>query len=360
MRKELRALIEERNLQQLKALLTHMPVEQIVEILRELRPEEQVVLFRLLSKDKALETYETLTRNEQIALVQAMENPDILSLLLEMDTDEQAELLEELPAKVVNQVLQQLSPEARRQVNLLLGFPEGSVGRIMEPSYLARPLHATAGATLDWVRHSPLDPENLEEILVVGEGRLYKGYVTLSRLLKAHPETRLEQLLEGQEVYVSAYAPESEAAKLFLRHKLPLLPVVDRDGRLVGVVQTRRAFELLEEQETRQLVRFGGTLAVSPAGGPDLDVLGDPLKRLFLGRFVWLAILTFFGVFTSTFVAKQEEMLAQVIVLAAFIAPIIDMGGNTGSQTATLVIRAMALGQLRSAWRDFLRVVKRD
>lgn len=146
------------------------------------------------------------------------------------------------------------------------------------------------------------------------------------------------------EVCVSAYAPESEATRLFLHHKLPLLPVVDRDGGLVGVVKTRRTFELLEEQETRQLVRFGGTLPLSVAGGPDLDVLADPLKRLFLGRFVWLAILTFFGVFTSTFVAHQEEMLAQVIVLAAYITPIIDMGGNRGSQTATLVIRGWRWG----------------
>lgn len=112
----------------------------------------------------------------------------------------------------------------------------------------------------------------------MGDGRLYKGYVTLSRLLKAHPQTTLAPLIEGEEVYVSAYAPKSEATRLFLRHKLLLLSVVDRDGRLVGVVKTRRAFELLEEQETRQFVRFGGTLTLSAAGGPDLDVLTDPRR----------------------------------------------------------------------------------
>jgi magnesium transporter len=144
---------------------------------------------------------------------------------------------------------------------------------------------------------------------------------------------------------------------MFLRRQYPLIAVVDKEGRLVGAIDAERGLELVEESEAQRLTVFGGTVAVS---GPDVDIVQSPLIRIFKARIFWLIVLTFFGVITSTFVAQQEELLSRAIVLAAFIAPIIDMGGNTGSQSATLVIRAMALGQVRLRLRDFLFILKRD
>ncbi|MCX8112508.1 MAG: magnesium transporter [Bacteroidia bacterium] len=276
-----------------------------------------------------------------------------------MDRERQAELLEELPAKVVKRVLRELPEEARTQVGLVLGFPEGSAGRLMDPAYLALPESVTAREALDEVHFSPLAPQDLEVVFVLGERRLFKGYVELSRLVKAPPQHRLIQLAREAHVAVSAYAPEERVAEMFVEKRLNLLPMVDKEGRLLGVIHAERMLREIQEREMRRIVRFGGTPGIPPKG-EDIDMLRDPLRRIFMGRFLWLALLTFFGAFTSTFIAAQQEMLGAVLILAAFIAPIIDMGGNTGSQTATLVIRAMALGQVRPTLRDFLRIVGRD
>lgn len=354
-----REALQKKELNRIKIALAGMDSDEVVARLRDLDPKERAVAFRLLDKEKALRVFEALDRAEQTELVRALDDPDILDLLAGMDAEEQVWLLGELPAKVVKRILQELPEEARERVAYVLGFPEGSAGRLMDPAYLALPEETQAEEALERVRASTLDPEDLEVVFVLGPGRVYKGFVPLSRLVKAPPAKPLGAMAEGQDLLVSAYAREDEAARLFLARGLNLLPVVDREGRLLGVIHAGRVFALLQEQEARRVVRFGGTLAVPPAKD-DVDLLQDPLRRIFLARAVWLVLLTVFGVFTSTFVAAQEEILQAAIVLAAFVAPIIDMGGNTGSQTATLVIRAMALGQVRPRLRDFFLVLRRD
>lgn len=196
-------------------------------------------------------------------------------------------------------------------------------------------------------------------MFALGPGRTYEGYVPLSRLVKAEADQPIQSLAEGKQTFVPAYASEEEAIHLFLAKRLNLLPVVDSEGRLLGVIHAERALARLQEQETARVTRFGGMLTLPPNRG-DVDLLRDPLRRIYSARVIWLILLTIFGVVTSTFVAAQEEILQAAIVLAAFVAPIIDMGGNTGSQTATLVIRSMALGHVRPRIRDFLSVLRRD
>jgi magnesium transporter len=350
-------LLLEQNLDGLKALLREAKVDAVVQCLRELSPQEQALLFRLLDKERALQVFESLARSEQSDLVRAMDDPDLIRLVESMEPDERVELFEELPAKVAKRVLLEVSPEVRQSMSLLLGYPEGSAGRVMNPNYLALPADTPAHEALQRLRESPLDPEYLEMVLVLGEGRQYLGYVTATQLLKAPPGAPLKMLLSDAPVAVSAYDSQDKVAEMFARRQYPLIAVVDREGRLVGAIDAERGLELVEESEAQRLTVFGGTVAI---GGPDVDIVQSPLIRIFKARIFWLIVLTFFGVITSTFVAQQEELLSRAIVLAAFIAPIIDMGGNTGSQSATLVIRAMALGQVRLRLRDFLFILKRD
>jgi magnesium transporter len=158
-------------------------------------------------------------------------------------------------------------------------------------------------------------------------------------------------------VKVAAEAPRAEAARLIGEYDLIALPVTNGGGKLVGIVTADDAMEVAEQEELKRIQTFGGTVAV---GSPDLDLLNSPFRQLFTARFFWLALLTVFGLATSHIVAAQEAMLEKAIVLAAFIAPIVDMGGNTGSQTATMVIRAMALGQVALRFSDFFKVLMRD
>lgn len=355
--KVLAEMLAEKNFEGAKAALNYARPSAIIECLRDMPPSQQALVFRLLEKQRALDVFERLDRWEQTQLVRAMEDPELVQLIEAIEPDERVRLLEELPAKVVKRILLELSGETLASISVLLGYPEDSAGRVMNPKYLALPEQTSVSVALQQVRQSLLEPEYLEVVFVLGEGRLYRGYVTLAKLLKAAPDTPLHALLEGEQVAVSAYDPIAKVAELFARRRYPLVAVVDSEGRLVGAIDAERGLELVEETEVQRLTTFGGTVAL---GGPDIDVVSTPLMRVFKARVFWLIVLTFFGVLTSTFVAQQEEILSKAIVLAAFIAPIIDMGGNTGSQSATLVIRAMALGQVRLRLRDFLFILKRD
>ncbi|MCS7209614.1 MAG: magnesium transporter [Fimbriimonadales bacterium] len=355
--KILAEMLAEKNFEGAKAALNYARPNAIVECLREMPPSQQALVFRLLEKQRALDVFEHLDRWEQTQLVRAMEDPDLVQLIEAIEPDARVRLLEELPAKVVKRILLELSGETLASISVLLGYPEDSAGRVMNPKYLALPEQTPVSVALQQIRQSSLDPEYLEVVFVLGEGRLYKGYVTVAKLLKAAPDTPLCALLEGEPVSVSVYDSTEKVAELFARRQYPLVAVVDSERRLVGALDAERGLELVEETEAQRLTTFGGTVAL---GGPDIDVVSTPLARVFKARVFWLIVLTFFGVLTSTFVAQQEEILSKAIVLAAFIAPIIDMGGNTGSQSATLVIRAMALGQVRLRLRDFLFILKRD
>ena len=350
-------LIAKKDLIGAKAFLAGMDAEEVVTAMRELGGAEQLVLFRLLDRNRALEVFELLDRTEQSALVRGMEDPEIARLLEGLDTETRLRVFDELPAKVVKRILRELSPEARASVNVFLGYPEDSAGRVMSPDYLALPETASAGEALRRVRESDLTPENLEVVFVLGPGRTYRGYVPLARLLRAEPEAPVGTLVVESRASVSAFDSQDRVAELFKRYEYPLIAVVDSEGRLVGAIHAERAFELIQEYDASRLTTFGGVLGST---GPDVDILRSPLLRIYRARVFWLFVLTVFGVITSTFVARQEELLSSAIVLAAFIAPIIDMGGNTGSQTATLVIRAMALGDVRVRIRDLLAIIRRD
>jgi magnesium transporter len=352
----LRMLIVQRDLVRAKAVLANASVPELVDCLRRMKPADRVVLFRLLEKEHALAAFEGLTRSEQHELVQAMEDPDVVKLVAQLETEEQVRLFEELPAKVVKRVIRELSPESRQAISVLLGYPEGSAGRVINPDYLALSEDLTVAETLNRVRHSPLPRENLEVVFVLGPGRLYRGYVPLAYLLKADPGQTLEQLIVPGPV-VSAYDSQDQVAELFKRHNYPLIAVVDREQRLIGAIDAQRGVELVEAYEAARLTTFGGVLSI---GGPDVDLLRSPLQVVLRARAVWLILLTLFGVIASNYVAQQEALLTEVIILAAFIAPIIDMGGNTGSQAATLVIRSLALGQLRPRLWDYLLVFRRE
>ena len=188
------------------------------------------------------------------------------------------------------------------------------------------------------------------------EGRLC-GTVSLRELLLADDRQTIGDIMRRHPVSVRADSPREEAAERIRRYDLLALPVINGGDRMIGIITVDDAMDIEKELDAGQLARFGGTASED---GTDLDILATPLRIMFRVRVFWLLLLTLFGVVTSSFVAAQEEMLSRAIVLAAFIAPIVDMGGNAGSQSATLAIRAMALGDVTLRWRDVWRVLRRE
>lgn len=356
-RKSLEGLIQDRDFKAIKESLIGADRDRLIGVITALRPAQAVVIFRLLEKSLALEVFEALSSSEQAELVSAMEDPEMGQLLSQEDPADLVALLEELPAKVVKRTIAALSKESRDKVNLLLGYPPESAGRFIDPRYILANLDDPVKDILAKVRTSTVDEEDAEVVFVVSEGRQYEGYAPVTRLLRADPESTIRDVPLNRESF-KAYDPLRRATEMMTRLRLPVVAVLDNEGRLVGSLRAADVLELVEEEEAARLVQFGGALATT--GGPDIDLRSTPPFRIFTARFFWLAVLTFFGVLTSTFVAAQEEILDKVIILAAFIAPIIDMGGNTGSQSATLVIRGMALGQIQMNWRGLWFALRKD
>jgi len=237
------------------------------------------------------------------------------------------------------------------------GGPEQAIGSANLSGFVAITACMTVAEALAHLRASAPTEASVRVLYVLDAERRLQGTLSLRDLVMALPLTLIASLLRRDPVFVRASWPRAQAAAIIRRYDLLAVPVIDGDERMVGIITVDEAMDIDRQQDADQLARFGG---VSVDGGADLDVMSTPLRRMFGVRVFWLAVLTFFGIVTSTFVAAQEELLSQVIVLAAFIAPIVDMGGNTGSQSATLVIRGMALGELAPGWRHVGFVVRRE
>jgi magnesium transporter len=274
-----------------------------------------------------------------------------------MPADDRADLYNRLGDEARQKLLPALAKVERDDILKLASYPEGTVGSVTTSDYAFVSPAMTVGEALQHVRATAPDKETVYVVYVLDEALKLRGAVSLRDLVLAAETTPVADIMRRDVAFARANWPKAEAAELIRRHDLLALPVLNGGDRMIGIVTVDDAMDIEKERDATQLARFGGTASI---GGPDLDVLLSPFRKMFQVRVFWLAMLTFFGVLTSTFVAAQEEILTRAIVLAAFIAPIVDMGGNTGSQSATLVIRAMALGDLRLRWHDVWLIVRRE
>ena len=313
-------------------------------------------LLQLLDTPQRAMLFSHFDAERQDALVDMLPAKDLSELFAQMPADDRADLFKRLDALEKAGLLDRLDDIERDDVLALSAYPESAVGSATTSDFVAISSSMTVSAALDHIRATAPDSETVYVLYVLDAQRHLQGTVSLRDLVVTMPEASVAGLLRRDAVFVRAAWPRVQAADLIRRYDLLAVPVLDDKDRMIGIVTVDDAMDIDKQQDANQLARFGGT---STKGG-DLDVMTTPLRRMFSVRVFWLAVLTFFGIITSTFVAAQEELLSQAIVLAAFIAPIVDMGGNTGSQSATLVIRGMALGELGLNWRHVGFVIRRE
>jgi magnesium transporter len=334
---------------------------KLIGILKELPQAQRVILFRLLEKDRAIEVFERLDSADQTELVRAMTDPEAVRLLEQLDPDLRTQIIDELPAKVTKRLLAALNPEAREAVNVLLGYPENSAGRIMNPRYLAVRQSMTAGEALQAVKDSPLSDDILRTIFVIDESRFYQGYVSLGALVKASPEVKISGLVEGADIFVGATEDRLTAARLLKRHDLVALPVVDKENRLVGAVAFDDVIDVLEEEASESTYRKVGIVDVYH----QKDVIDSqkltqgPIWYAVRLRIAFLFVTVAGGFAVGALIDQFEETLAAVLTAAIFIPIVMDMGGNVGTQSTTTFARGMALGHinLKRFWKHLTREV---
>jgi len=339
------------DLQEQRGRLATLDVPDVVHELGRLAPTDRAVAFRLLGKTRAVEVFEDLDPALQGELVAALRG-EAASIFEALDPDDRAALLDEVPAGVARRLLAVLPPDEHAATTALLGYPEDSAGRRMSPEVVAVPSGTSVGATIDRVRAAGEDAETVYVVPVVGEGLRVRGVVSLRRLVLTHPATPVDDVMTSPATTVRATDDAEHAANVVRDGGFVGVPVVDAEDRLVGVLTVDDAMRVLEAEDDEDSARTGGA---EPLRRPYLSVSVLGLVR---SRVVWLLMLIVAASLTVGVQSYFEDELAQVVALALFVPLLIGTGGNAGSQAATTVVRASAVGDVRTG--DVARVVGRE
>ncbi len=345
-------MIEARNFAALRELFREWPPADVAEVILDMPEDEQVIIFRVLPHDLAADVFEYLDFDAQQKLLRAMAHEQVVGILNEMAPDDRTALLEELPSAAARQLIRLLTPEERRIATALLGYPEDSVGRLMTPDFIAVREDWTVQQVLDYIREHGRDSETLNFVYVVDDRGKLIDDVRMREFLLRPLTAKVSEIRDQTFGALNVTDSQQDALNVFRKYDRAALPVVDSNGVLVGIVTADDMLDVAEEEATEDIQKFGGMEAL------DEPYMRIPLWRMVRKRAGWLVILFLGEMLTATAMANYQEELAKALVLALFLPLIVSSGGNSGSQASTLMIRAMALGEV--TLRDWWRVMGRE
>jgi magnesium transporter len=339
---QLEVLLEAGNYDGAKLLLGPVQEVDAAEAIGNLPRTLQALAFRLLPKDEAIAVYEYLPVDVQQTLLERLRSGEVLELVEAMSPDDRVRLFDELPAKVVRRLQAELSPAERRVTAQLLGYAPETAGRLMTTEFIdLKEFHSVVQA-LAIVRRLARDTETIYALYVTDGSRKLTGMLSLRDLVVADPEARIGDVMTREVISVSTDTDQEEVARAIQRYDFLAIPVVDREQRLVGIVTVDDVIDVIEQEATRDLYAAGAVQA-----GDEDDYFQSSLFTVVRRRVVWLLVLVLANSLTFAVIAREEEILSRVVVLAAFIPLLIDTGGNVGAQSSTVVIRGLSTQQLQ-------------
>ncbi len=345
-------LIQARNFTALRETFKDWPPADLAELIAGLPEGEQVVVFRILPHQVATETFAYLQIDAQTALLKAMGHTEAAKIINEMPADDRTALLEELPSDAVHRLMELLSPEERKIAQSLLGYPEHSVGRLMTPEFVAVREDMTVKDVFDHIRKYGKDKETLNVVYVVDQTGKLIDDVRIREFLLRPFEARVSDFRDSTFTALKVRDSETEALDAFRKYDRNSLPVVDSAGELVGIVTIDDVLDVAERAATEEIQRIGGSEAL------DEPYTTIPFRRMVKKRATWLVVLFLGEMLTATAMGFFEKEIEKAVVLALFVPLIISSGGNSGSQATTLIIRAMALGEVKL--RDWWMVMRKE
>lgn len=347
--------LSSKNYKAMRPVLKSAEPADIGERLAELPITELVVIFRLIPRVRRAQVFAYVPFERQEELLESLPEAVVSTLLNDMEPDDRTRLLEELPFEIRSQILLKLSPEERSMAWQLLSYAEDSVGRLMNPEFIAVRGELKVAEALDFIRWTVRDSEELHSFLfVIGADGKYKGEVSLASLILADPPTlTLEQIMDTATVALSVTDDKGAAVDFFRKYDKAFSPVVDGEGVLVGVLTADDVFDIAEDEATEDIQQFGGTATLEDSY---FDTPGLVLLRKRAG---WLCVLFISALFTQTALEHYDAAIQEMRFLVYFVPLVISSGGNSGSQTSSLVIRGLALREmdLKDWWRVFGREI---
>ncbi len=345
-------LIEDKNALQLKKELSDLNEVDIASFLSDLEDEKLIKVFRLLPKDKATDVFVNLDEEKQKNLISSLSKKESQRIIEDMYTDDAADLFEELPAIMVTSLLSGVSKETRNEINLLLKYPENSAGSLMATEYIHLKKGLTIEESIKRIRQQKDDFVSYDNCFVTDEKRTLLGTVSIKDLLINDPKTMIDDIMQECEHPISTLMDQEEVANIFQDYNYNSLPVVDQEGRLVGIITIDDIVDIIEEEATEDIEKMA---AITPTDKPYMRTgVFETWKK----RIPWLLLLMISATFTGSIITHFEDALAAYVILTSFIPMLMDSGGNAGSQASVSVIRSLSLEEIE--YKDTLKVIWKE
>ncbi|MCK4810555.1 MAG: magnesium transporter [Candidatus Omnitrophica bacterium] len=345
-------LIAGKKFLEIKRLLPKHP-EDIASLISRLeKPFQRLFIFRMISPGRAIDVFEYLPVEEQEELLASLTSQEIKNILNEMSPDDRTELFEDMPAELVKKFISFLSPQERKVALEILNYPEHSVGRLLTPDFVQLYEDMTVEEALAHIREVGLEKETIYHCYVLDREKKLKGVVSLKKLVLGKPESKISEIMFREIIKVKVNADKEEAANIFKRYDLIVLPVVDNNDKLLGIVTFDDLVDVLEDEATEDFEKIAAVLPV------DKPYIEAPIFSIVWKRSFWLILLVVFETITALVMQKNHAAIQQMIVLTFFVPILVAVGGNTGTQSSAIIIRSLAVGDIKV--RDFFRVISRE
>jgi len=352
MQERLIELVNENALKELRTILKDMNEVDIAQLFENIDRENIVKIFRLMPKEQAAEVFAYLSAETQQLIVETITDKEIAVILDELFLDDTVDFIDEMPANVVKRVLKNASPETRKYINTFLQYADDTAGSVMTIEFVDLRKEMTVAEAFSHIRKTGIDKETIYTCYVTDKNRRLEGIVSVRKLLLSKDEELIGNIMKSNVIYLTTSDDQEVVGNMFSKYGLISIPVVDSETRLVGIVTIDDALEIIKQEATEDFEKMA---AMTPSEKPYLKTGVFELAK---HRILWLLILMISATFTGGIMKGYEDVLSSMIVLSVFIPMLMDTGGNAGSQSATLIIRGLALNEIQT--RDWYKVALKE
>ncbi len=353
MEKRIMEMINENKAYEIRKELMEMNIVDIAQVLEEVDKHQLVRIFRILPKDIAAGVFSYFSTEAQQHIIEAITDNEIKDIVDELFLDDAVDFIEEMPANIVKKVLKNTDENLRKKINQFLNYPDYSAGTLMTIEYVDLKKEMTVRDAIEHIKKTGVDKETINNCFVIDANRKLEGVISIRKLILSDEGSLIKDIFNDDVIFCKTLDDQEYAAQLFKKYDLTTLPVVDNENRLVGIITVDDIVDIIEQENTEDIQKMAATL---PSDEPYLKTgVFDLAKH----RIIWLLVLMISATLTQNIIGKFDDIIQSVVILASFIPMLMDTGGNAGSQSSSLIIRGLALGEitikdsLSVLWKEF-------
>ena len=345
-------LINEKKYFEIRKYLNNLNTVKVSELLNQFESSELIMIFRLLSKNRAADVFSYLDTEHQEMIINTMTDVETKNIFDELYFDDIVDIIEEMPSNVVKKILKNTDAKDRHTINLLLKYPDNSAGSIMTTEYMDLKKDMKVSQAIAKIRDTVENMENIYTCYVISEDRKLEGVISLKELITNEDDTIVENIMNRNFVSVHTNDDQENVAEIIKKYNLIVLPVTDIENRLLGIITIDDIMDVVEQEATEDFHKMAG---ITPVEESYLKTSAFTMARQ---RISWLIVLMISATFTGRIIKSYEDVLQSVVILSSFIPMLMDTGGNAGAQSSTIVIRALALGEVNA--KDTFRILRKE